>query len=118
MKIPDASHPITVTPTGRRVTVRVDGVTVADTTDALTLQESTYSPVYYLPLADVDRSLLRRTSHTTHCPYKGDASYYSVVTDGRELVDVIWTYEAPYPAVAPIAGRVAFYADRVELTVS
>jgi uncharacterized protein (DUF427 family) len=117
VKIPGLDHPITVTPTGRRVTVRVDGVTVADTTDALTLQESTYPPVYYLPLDDVDQSLLRRTEHTTHCPYKGDASYYSVVTADRELDNVIWTYETPYPAVEPIAKRVAFYTNRVDLTV-
>jgi uncharacterized protein (DUF427 family) len=117
MKIPGPEHPITVTPTGRRVTVRVDGVTVADTTDALTLQESTYPPVYYLPLADVDQSLLRRTEHSTHCPYKGDASYYSIVTADRELTNVIWTYETPYPAVESIAKRVAFYTNQVELTV-
>jgi uncharacterized protein (DUF427 family) len=115
MKIPGPEHPITVTPTGRRVTVRVDGVTVADTTDALTLQESTYPPVYYLPLADVEQSLLRRTEHTTHCPYKGDASYYTLLMDGHFAENAVWTYETPYPAMTAIANHVAFYPNHVEL---
>jgi uncharacterized protein (DUF427 family) len=91
--------------------------TVRPFADALTLQEATYPPVYYLPLDDVDQSLLRRTEHATYCPYKGNAAYYSVVTADGELTNVIWTYETPYPAVESIAKRVAFYTDRVELTV-
>jgi len=115
--IPNADHPITVTPATERVVVRVDGHVVADTTGALKLQESTYPAVYYIPLADVDQSLLRRTEHSTYCPFKGDASYYSVVTPTRELENVIWTYETPYPAVEPIAKLVAFYTDKVEFNV-
>ncbi len=115
---PSARHPITVTETGRHVTVRVNGEVVADTDNALTLQESTYAAVQYIPLADVNGDVLRRTDTATYCPYKGDASYYSVVTAaGVTVEDAIWTYEQPYEAVAPIAEHVAFYPDKAEVTV-
>jgi uncharacterized protein (DUF427 family) len=116
---PTAEHPITVEPTERRVTVRINGEVVADTTDALTLQESSYPAVQYIPLGDVNQALLRRTDTATYCPFKGDASYYSVVTAAGDTVDdVIWTYEQPYPAVADIAGHVAFYPDRADINVA
>jgi uncharacterized protein (DUF427 family) len=115
---PTTEHPITVEPTRGRVTARIGGTIVADTSSALTLRESTYPAVQYIPLADVDQSVLSRTAASTYCPFKGDASYYSVRIPGGEVVeDVIWTYESPYPAVAEIAGHVAFYADRAEVTV-
>ncbi len=118
IKIPDATHPITVTPTGSRVTVSIGGTVVAKSDNALSLAESTYPVAQYIPLADVDQSLLERTTTQTYCPYKGDASYYSVSTpDGTKETDVIWTYEHPYPSVADIAGHVAFYPDRAEITV-
>jgi uncharacterized protein (DUF427 family) len=116
--IPDATHPITVSPTGARVTVRVGGVTVAESDNALSLAEASYPVAQYIPLADVDPSVLQRTATQTYCPYKGEASYYSVQTpDGQAETDVIWTYEQPYDAVAEIAGHVAFYPDRAEITV-
>jgi uncharacterized protein (DUF427 family) len=118
IKIPDATHPITITPTGKRVTVRMGGTVVAETDNALSLAEASYPVAQYIPLADVDQSLLERTTTQTYCPYKGDASYYSVNTpDGSKEADVIWTYEHPYPSVAEIAGHVAFYPDRTEITV-
>jgi uncharacterized protein (DUF427 family) len=117
VKIPDATHPITIRPTGTRVTVRVGGTVVAKTDNALSLAESTYPVVQYIPLADVDQSLLERTTSQSYCPYKGDASYYSVKSPGGTESDVIWTYEHPYPSVAEIAGHVAFYPDRAEITV-
>jgi uncharacterized protein (DUF427 family) len=118
VKIPDATHPITITPTGKHVTVRVGGTVVAETDSALSLAESTYPVAQYVPLDDVDQSLLDRTTTQTYCPYKGDASYYSVKTpDGSLESDLIWTYEHPYQAVAEIAGHVAFYPDRAEITV-
>ena len=115
---PGPDHPITVTPTPGHVSVKVDGRVIAETDQALTLQESTYPAVQYVPLADVDPSVLRKTDTQTYCPYKGDASYYSIVTDDAELTDAIWTYEQPYESVADIAGHVAFYPNQVELTVS
>lgn len=115
---PTADHPITVTPTGSHVTVRVNGEVVAETDDALTLQEASYPPVQYIPLDDVVAGALTRSDTTTYCPYKGEASYYNLNTAVGAIDDVIWTYEQPYPAVATIAGRVAFYPDKAEITVS
>jgi uncharacterized protein (DUF427 family) len=118
VKIPDATHPITIRPTQARVTVRVGGAVVAETDSALSLAEASYPVVQYIPLADVDKTLLERTTTQTYCPYKGDASYYTVTTpDGTTQTDLIWTYERPYPSVAEIAGHVAFYPDRAEITV-
>lgn len=110
---PGPAHPITITPTRGRVTVTVNGSVVAESTEALTLQESNYPAVQYLPLSDVDRSRLTRSATASYCPYKGDAAYYHV----DDVEDVIWTYEQPYPAVADIAGRVAFYPDKAEIVV-
>ncbi len=119
VKIPDATHPITIRPTGSRVTVRVGGVTIAETDSALSLAEASYPVVQYIPLADVDQSLLERSTTQTYCPYKGDASYYSVkVPGGAAETDLIWTYENPYPSVAQIAGHVACYANRAEITIT
>ena len=119
VKVPDATHPITIRPTGSHVTVIVGGVKVAESDNALSLAEASYPVVQYIPIADVDQSLLVRTDSQTYCPYKGDASYYSVQTpDGQTETDLIWTYEQPYDAVAEIAGHVAFYANRAEVSIS
>ena len=116
--IPDATHPITISPTGKRVTVRIGGAVVAETDNALSLAEASYPVAQYIPLVDLDQSLLERTTTQTYCPYKGDASYYTVNTpDGSKETDVIWTYEHPYPAVSEIAGHVAFYPDRTQISV-
>ncbi len=114
---PGPDHPITVAPTDGRVVVRAGGQVIAETDRALTLQEASYSPVQYLPLEDVDPAVLRRTDHTSYCPFKGEASYYTVTIPAGELENAIWTYNDPYDAVADIAGHVAFYTDRVELSV-
>jgi uncharacterized protein (DUF427 family) len=111
---PGPDHPITVTPNPARIVVTVAGKVVADTTRALTLQESTYPPVQYIPLEDVDRSLLERTETSTYCPYKGDASYYSIPAGGTRATDAIWVYEEPNDAVKQIKDHVAFYPDRVD----
>ena len=116
---PSASHPITVEPTGRHVSVRINGEVVADTDEALTLQEATYPAVLYVPLQDVVAQRLRPSGTETYCPFKGDASYYHVVTEaGATIDDAIWTYQQPYPAVAAIAGHVAFYPDKADITVA
>jgi uncharacterized protein (DUF427 family) len=115
---PTAKHPITIEPTEGRVVVRVGDTVVANSEHSLTLQESTYPAVQYIPLADVDQSLLRRTDTTSYCPFKGDASYYSVQTpDGSTVADAIWTYEQPHAAVSEIKDHVAFYPDRATVTV-
>lgn len=107
-------HPITITPNPNRVRVIFGGKVVADTTKALSLTEASYSPVAYVPRADVDMTLLKRTTHSTHCPYKGDASYYSIEAGGKVSENAIWSYETPIADVGEIAGYVAFYPKRVD----
>ena len=115
MRKPGPDHPITIEPNPNRVVVRFNGHTVADTTRALTLREASYPPVQYVPREDTDMALLKRTERSTRCPYKGDASYYSVKVDGKTAGDAVWSYEEPYPAVAAIKGHLAFYPDRVDV---
>ena len=112
--LPGPDHPITVEPNPNHIVVTVAGKVVADTRRALTLRESSYPAVQYIPMADVDRALLERTDTTSYCPYKGEASYYSIPVGGERSVDAIWSYEAAYPSVSGISGHVAFYPDRVD----
>ncbi|MGO4281746.1 Uncharacterized conserved protein, DUF427 family [Cupriavidus sp. OV038] len=114
VRIPGPDHPITITPQGGRVVVTVAGRVVADTRRALTLAEASYPPVQYIPREDVDMSQLTRTQHTSHCPYKGDAAYYSIPAGGTRTDNAVWTYESPHQAVAQIANHLAFYPDRVD----
>ncbi|MCG7596823.1 DUF427 domain-containing protein [Mycobacterium sp. PSTR-4-N] len=114
---PSSEHPITVTPTGHRVVVRIAGEVIADTTAALTLQESDYPAVHYIPISDVSADRLQRSDTATYCPFKGDAGYYHVRTDGDTVTDAVWTYEQPYPAVSAIAGHVAFYPNKADVVV-
>ncbi len=113
-RIPGPDHPITIEKPPQRVRVTVAGKTVADSRDALTLREASYPAVQYIPRKDVDFSLLERTAHGSYCPYKGDASYFSVVPGGERSVNAVWSYETPYPSVAQIKEHVAFYPTRVD----
>lgn len=112
--VPGPDHPITVTPTPTRVTVTLGGRVIADTQQALTLQEASYPPVQYIPLADVDPEVLAPSDHTTHCPYKGDASYYGLREGAEAGSPAVWVYRTPHDAVAQIRDHVAFYPDRVD----
>jgi uncharacterized protein (DUF427 family) len=114
IKIPGPDHPITVTPNPGRVVVKLGGQVIADTRNALTLQEANYPPVQYIPRQDLDMSLVQRTDHQSYCPYKGEASYFSIPAGGERSVNAIWSYETPYAAVAEIKDHVAFYPDRVD----
>jgi uncharacterized protein (DUF427 family) len=114
MKNPGPDHPITITSSPHRVRVTFNGRVVADTHRALTLREASLPAVQYIPRADVDMALFERTAHATYCPYKGDASYFSLKVDGRVSENAVWSYEAPYSAVAAIVGHLAFYQDRVD----
>jgi uncharacterized protein (DUF427 family) len=114
IKIPGADHPISIQRNPARVVVSVASRVIAETRNALTLRESDYSPVQYIPREDVDFTQLEQTAHATYCPYKGDCSYYSVPAGGKKSVHAVWTYEDPYPAVAQIKEHVAFYPDRVD----
>ena len=114
MKTPGPDHPITIEPNPRRVRVVLGGFIVAETTRAMTLREATYPPVQYIPREDVQGDLIERTDHATHCPYKGDAAYFTVTAGGLERENGAWTYENPFPAIAAIAGHVAFYPSKMD----
>jgi uncharacterized protein (DUF427 family) len=115
MKLPGPDHPISITPNPRRVRVSAGGVVVAETTQALTLKEANYPAVQYVPRQDANMALIKRTDRTTHCPYKGDATYFSIVADGKTLENSIWTYETPFPTMAAITGYLAFYPDKLKI---
>jgi uncharacterized protein (DUF427 family) len=87
---------------------------IADTVHALFLREAKYPAVQYIPRNDVDLSALVRSETTSYCPYKGEASYFSIPSGGGRSVDAVWSYEAPHDAVAEIKDYLAFYPDRVE----
>jgi uncharacterized protein (DUF427 family) len=108
-KHPD--HRITTKPAGVRVRVKLDGEVIADTRDAIELEESGHPAVYYIPRKDVKMDRLVRSKHQTVCPFKGTASYYSFV-NGAE--NAVWTYETPYDEVSVIKERLAFYPDKVD----
>jgi uncharacterized protein (DUF427 family) len=114
MKVPSAEHPITIEANPARVVVSVAGRVIADTREALTLREASYPPVQYIPRKDVDMALLKRTDHATYCPYKGDCAYYSIPLGAERSVNAVWTYEAPFAAVAAIKDHLAFYPNRVD----
>jgi uncharacterized protein (DUF427 family) len=113
-KIPGPDHPIAIQPSLDKVTVTFAGKSVADSANALTLREASYPPVQYIPKSDVRMELLIPTAHKTYCPYKGDASYFSIKVGDRTAENAVWCYETPYDAVSEIAGHVAFYPDRVD----
>jgi len=87
---------------------------IADSSSALTLREADYPAVHYLPRTDVDMTALERTDHTSYCPFKGDAAYFSIPSAGEPGTNAVWTYESPYDAVSEIRDYVAFYANRVD----
>jgi uncharacterized protein (DUF427 family) len=115
MKLPGPDHPITIAANPKHLQVVYNGHVIADSEAALTLQESTYPPVIYFPRGDVQMSFFSRTDRTTHCPYKGDANYFTILMDGRFADNAVWTYEEPYPAMEAIRGHVAFYPNQVEI---
>ena len=114
IKIPGPDHPISIERNTNRVVVSVAGRVIADTRGALTLSEAHYPAVEYIPRKDVDMTLLARSDRSTYCPYKGDASYFSIPLGGERSIDAVWTYETPYAAVAGIKDHLAFYPDRVD----
>jgi uncharacterized protein (DUF427 family) len=115
MKTPGPDHPISIEPAAKRWRARYAGHVIADSTDALVLREADYPARIYFPREDVAMEYMSRTGRSTHCPYKGDAAYYTLLMDGQFADNAVWTYEAPFPAMEAIAGRLSFYPDKVEV---
>lgn len=114
MQEPSPNHPITIEPNPHRVRVVLGGVIVAETTRALTLKEGKLGPVQYIPREDAEMDLFEPSPHTSHCPFKGDASYFNLTAGGLVNRDAVWSYENPFPAVAAIKGHLAFYPTKVD----
>ncbi len=112
-----AKHPdyrVDFEATDKRVRVEFNGRTVADSRQACVMRETRHEPVYYLPRADLRMDLTERSEHQTFCPFKGEATYWNLVVDGRRADNAFWSYEQPFPGVAGIRDYVAFYGDRVD----
>jgi uncharacterized protein (DUF427 family) len=114
MKLPGPDHPITITRNAKRVRVTFAGQVIADSKNALTLQEASYKPVLYIPRADTKMDLLTPTAHASHCPYKGDASYFTISAGGSNAENAVWSYERPFPAMTEIKEYLAFYPNKVD----
>jgi uncharacterized protein (DUF427 family) len=110
-------HQITITPTDVHIEVTLDGEKLAESDRAVRLDETGLPARYYLPPADVRTELLRSTARETTCPYKGQASYWSVQVGDEIHQDLVWSYQAPIAEADGIAGLMCFYGERVELTV-
>jgi len=112
--VPGPDHPITIEPVASRVVVTAAGYVLADTARALKLSEANYPPVYYIPRVDVDMACLERTQHSSYCPYKGVASYFSIEGLPAESANAAWSYETPFDPVILIAGHLGFYPNLVD----
>jgi uncharacterized protein (DUF427 family) len=115
MKTIGPDHPIQVSAHPRRVRVLFHDHLIADSRNVLVLKEAGYKPVYYFPRDDVAMAYMARTDRTTHCPYKGDASYYTLRRDGQMLENAVWTYESPFDQMSAIKDRLAFYPNLVDI---
>ena len=114
MANPSSDHPIEIQPEPRRVRVMAGGDVLAETTRALRAREANHPEVLYIPRDDARMDFLRPSTHRTHCPHKGDASYFSICLPTGLEPDAVWTYEQPFPGVSAIAGHLAFYPNRVD----
>ena len=115
IKVPGPDHPITIAAATGRTHARYMDHVIADSGDVLLLKEAGYAAVAYFPRADVSMEFMARTDRVTHCPYKGNAAYFTLAMDGAIAENAVWTYEEPYSAMAAIAGRVAFFPNVVEV---
>ena len=112
-----ASHPghrVDLSPVRQRVRVTFAGETIADSSHPVAVDESNHGRVLYLPRADVRMDLLTRTEHTSHCPFKGDASYWTVTVGDKTAQNAVWSYEQPFDEAAGLRDLLAFYPDRVD----
>ncbi|WP_157361987.1 DUF427 domain-containing protein [Haloechinothrix halophila] len=111
----DISEHMRIGPLDTHVRVEIDGVAIADSRRPMVLREKGFPPRYYLPREDVRFDLLERTEATTHCPIKGDASYFSAKVGDTVHKDVVWSYESPIPEAEDVAGLVAFFDEKVDV---
>jgi uncharacterized protein (DUF427 family) len=107
-------HRVDLHPDGHHVKVTFGGKVIADSTAALRVEETGHGPVYYIPAKDMRLDLMKKTAHTSYCPFKGTASYWTIDAGGKVSENAIWGYETPYDETAKLAGHYAFYGSRVD----
>ena len=107
-------HRVDLHPDTHRVKVMFGGKVVADSISALRVEETGHDPVYYIPAKDMTLGLMKKTEHTTYCPFKGTASYWTIEAGDKHAENAIWGYETPYDETARLAGHYAFYTSRVD----
>jgi uncharacterized protein (DUF427 family) len=107
-------HRVDLHPDKSHVRVTFGGKVIADSTNALRVEETGHGPVYYIPAKDMALPLMKKTEHTTYCPFKGTASYWTIDTGDKSSENAIWGYEAPYDETTALAGYYAFYDTRVD----
>ncbi|MBV9330286.1 MAG: DUF427 domain-containing protein [Alphaproteobacteria bacterium] len=117
MKLPGEDHPITIEAHRGRIVIRFGDAIVAETTRALTLKEGSYPPVLYIPRADAKLEHFERSAHRSFCPYKGEASYFHLKSGDTRAENAVWSYETPFPAMAEIEKRLAFYPNKARITL-
>lgn len=110
-------HRVDIDREGRHASAEFNGVTIADSGDGVTVRESGYDPVLYFPREDVRTDLLTGTDHHTHCPFKGEASYWTLVVDGKDAENAVWSYEQPYDETMRLKGLMAFDAAKVDARI-
>ena len=116
-KIPD--YAVDIEPSEKQVTVSYDGKVIAQSNRALVIRETRHAEAIYLPRDDVQLARFKPTEHSTYCPFKGHASYWSLeLGDGTTEDNVVWSYDSPYPEVADLKGYLSFYTDRTAITVA
>jgi len=106
---------ITLEQSQNRIQVIANGEMVAESNRAIVVLERGHGPVIYLPPEDVSRALFKRTGHSTRCPFKGDATYWTISAGGQEIENAAWSYEDPIPQVAQLKGYFSFYTDKVDV---
>jgi uncharacterized protein (DUF427 family) len=111
------AHQITITPAGRHVVATLDGEILAVSDRAMVLDETGLRPRYYFPREDVRMELLEPTSTESTCPFKGQASYWSVKVGGKVHEDLVWSYETPIPQAEDVAGLLCFWDEKADMTI-
>ena len=106
-------HRVDLKPAGQRIRVVLGGETLADSRNATLVEETGYGPVYYFPRADVRMALLTRTAHSSHCPYKGDAAYWTLKAAGLTAENAVWAYETPFDEAMGLKELVAFWLQKI-----
>jgi len=107
-------YPLEIVPSGKSVRVTLGGEVIAEANDAFVMTELDYSPAYYIPIGDVRLDLMEKTDHSSHCPFKGNASYWTINAGGQTAENAVWSYETPFDEVALIRETMSFYISKVD----